>query len=677
MCGQILKMKSRRFGMNLSSTDQSFDASQEAPTKTGFGIFREAIYLTIGGIYRYKHTDHEYQLLHLIDANQATFKNLTTLRNEILSVHDFINIRSDQGTTVQVQADEISDEDWQKAQQRYLAIKPLMGDSDIRINSKDGKFEKWAQECGVSTRTLRRWIVAYESTYSIASLLDKKRGWVKGNRRLSDQMRNLIDVIIQEHYLTIQRPSVEATIRKIFKRCNELEWEKPSKNAIRYQIERIPEKEYLKKRGYRERAKNKFTPKAGQFPQVNYPLAVVQIDHTPVDIILVDDKYRKPIGRPYITLAIDIYSRMITGYYISLDAPSVTSVAMCLSRSILPKNELLLEYGLTKATWDAYGIPQKIHVDNGSDFRSASLRKSCALHGIGIEFRPLARPEYGGHIERLIGNLMHKVHELPGTTFSNIKQRDGYDSEKNAALTLEEFERWFLNYVTRIYHQSIHSGIGRTPNDQWHIGLFGDGFEPGIGLPAIPADAQTLTLDFMPGFKRTIQHTGVVYNKIHYYDPCLNNLIKVTDANSKKTKEFSFKQDPRDISHIWFFDSDLRQYFKIPYANQALPVMSLWEYNQLYRMVKAKHNTVNESLIYQAWEDIQNLVEEAQKSTKTLRRHEQRRKTHLKSQTIYQSNETSISLHEEARSISSDINNQSTANDTQDDDMQIYFEDIE
>ena len=35
----------------------------------------------------------------------------------------------------------------------------------------------------------------------------------------------------------------------------------------------------------------------------------------------------------------------------------------------------------------------------------------------------------GGHIERLVGTLMRALHELPGATFSNPKQRGNYDSE--------------------------------------------------------------------------------------------------------------------------------------------------------------------------------------------------------------------------------------------------------
>lgn len=90
-----------------------------------------------------------------------------------------------------------------------------------------------------------------------------------------------------------------------------------------------------------KKAKNKFQPKPGSFPDVAFPLDVIQIDHTPVDIILVDDKTRQPIGRPWLTIAIDIYSRMICGYYLSLDAPSEISVAMCVSHCVLPKEDWL------------------------------------------------------------------------------------------------------------------------------------------------------------------------------------------------------------------------------------------------------------------------------------------------------------------------------------------------
>src|SRR5215467_12427668 len=52
------------------------------------------------------------------------------------------------------------------------------------------------------------------------------------------------------------------------------------------------------------------------------PLEVVQIDHTRADVFVVDEQTRTPIGRPWLTLASDVYSRIVPGFYLTMDAPS-------------------------------------------------------------------------------------------------------------------------------------------------------------------------------------------------------------------------------------------------------------------------------------------------------------------------------------------------------------------
>ena len=52
---------------------------------------------------------------------------------------------------------------------------------------------------------------------------------------------------------------------------------------------------------------------------VERPLDVVQIDHTPMDIVVVDDLYRQPLGKPYLTLATDVATRCILGFVISFE----------------------------------------------------------------------------------------------------------------------------------------------------------------------------------------------------------------------------------------------------------------------------------------------------------------------------------------------------------------------
>jgi putative transposase len=115
---------------------------------------------------------------------------------------------------------------------------------------------------------------------------------------------------------------------------------------------------------------------------------------------------------------------------------------MCLTQACLPKEPWLLARGLSHLQWPLCGLMDVLRADNGKDFRGEPLRRGCREHHIKLDFRPIATPHFGGHIERLIGTMMGRIHLLPGTTFANPRERKGYPSEQKAAMTLSEFEHW-------------------------------------------------------------------------------------------------------------------------------------------------------------------------------------------------------------------------------------------
>src|ERR1039457_3487951 len=90
-------------------------------------------------------------------------------------------------------------------------------------------------------------------------------------------------------------------------------------------------------------ARQAFAPVHASSVSLLLPMDVVQIDHTPADVIVVDDHDRQPIGRPWLTLALDVASRAVLGFYVSLDAPSLASVAMVLTHAVLPKEQWLAD----------------------------------------------------------------------------------------------------------------------------------------------------------------------------------------------------------------------------------------------------------------------------------------------------------------------------------------------
>ena len=566
-----------------------------------------------------KYKNLEYKITQLLNFNEVIGIDVVTKKAKLLPIAELSSIEPSKdinAESISKDISEINDSEYNEAKKRYEAILPLL---EKNLSRKDSV--EYSKKIGIHFTTLYRWQERYKSTGTILGLISNKVGAKKGNTRLNSEIEILIKRIIDSYYLTIQKPSVQSVVDKVLAECKKMNIIAPHSNTIRNRIESISEYEKLKKQGSKSIARTRYEPTPNKF-EADYPLQLIEIDHTPCDIILVDDEHRLPIGRPWITVAIDIYSRMIVGYYLSMNAPSVTSVGMCVSNTILPKDTLLAKFDVN-ANWNVWGFPETIHVDNGADFRADAVKKAGLAHGINIEFRPVGRANFGGHIERAIGTLMSEIHNLPGTTFSNIKQRGEYNSDANASMTLFEFEKWLVTFITKIYHKRVHNSLFLTPEQQWEEGLFGD--ENSIGFIQKPSSHSTIILDFLPIYERTIQKNGVNIEGLNYYDHVLRTKINQTE-NGKK-KKFIFKRDPRDISYVWFYEESTKEYFKIPVANQNMPSMTAWEFDSIKTNLKNKGlKRVNQDAILEAREELHNQIQLSVKNSKKARRDSQRLK---------------------------------------------------
>ena len=189
---------------------------------------------------------------------------------------------------------------------------------------------------------------------------------------------------------------------------------------------------------------------------VQRPLDVVQIDHTPMDIVVVDDLYRQPLGKPYLTLATDVATRCILSFVISFVPPGAGTMSLCVTLIVSPKAAWLRQLGVA-GDWPMAGLPKTLHLDGAAEFKSKALKRGCGQYGIELVYRE--RTHHGGHIERLIGTKMSKLKSLPGATGGSPKARRSYDPDKHAALTLGELEAWFAQQIVRRYHQDPHRGL--------------------------------------------------------------------------------------------------------------------------------------------------------------------------------------------------------------------------
>lgn len=499
----------------------------------------------------------------------------------------------------------LSEKSWIEARRRAEIIAPLAGNQTVSTVVA----QEAAGRLGCSTRTVYSFLRAWrEGGGSILSLAPRSSDGGRGGARIRREVELIIASSIEDTYLTRQKPSVSVLMRTIKERCRKLNLNPPSINTLRSRVNRLsPDYVLVKRQG--ERFSRRLKPLEGYVPQTQAILEVVQIDHTSVDIIVVDFHSRQPIGRPWITVAIDVYSRCIVGFCLTFEPPSAVSVGLCLTHMVTDKRPWLERIGLEEQ-WPMSGKPKTIYVDNGKEFHSEALRRGCETHGIAIAYRPIGTPHYGGIVERVIGTLMKMVHELPGTTFSNVTERGSYNSDKKASLTLSELEKWFILAIS-YYHSSFHSGIKESPAACWERSI-----NEGQELFRV-ANAKAFLVDFLPIVRRRIQRQGFVIDHIYYMSPALK--LWISEKGHHHT--FLIRRDPRDLSRIYVLHPQETHYIEVPYRTYSNPAATLWEHRlAMRRLHEEGKKLIDEEAIFKTIETMREIAQNAAHKTKSARR---------------------------------------------------------
>jgi len=293
------------------------------------------------------------------------------------------------------------DRAWTEACRREEAIRDLLRRYPDRMTRN--ALEEVAWELGLSRTTLYELIARYRATRTVEVLVEKPPGRPKGSLHEEPVRDALIQQYLESDYLKPTRPPLRRVVANIAAACRQQDLPAPAWRTVKARLLRIDERVRAARRGETALVRAR-TARPGSY-EVTRPLQVVQIDHTRVDVVIVDQDAREALTRPWITLAIDVMTRMVTGFYLALEAPSRTSIGLCLLHAVFDKTGWLAERGID-APWPSAGLPEALHADNGADFRSRAFERACRNHGIQIKWRPVGEPHFGGHIERLIGTTM-------------------------------------------------------------------------------------------------------------------------------------------------------------------------------------------------------------------------------------------------------------------------------
>jgi putative transposase len=506
----------------------------------------------------------------------------------------------------------VTAEQWEEARRALPIVRELAANPD----RTRAQVVAAAAALGCGPTHLYALVRRYSADRRLTSLLPQRPGPDRGYSRLTEQVEALVDEAIETLYLTHQRPRMTDLALEVRRRCHALGIPAPGRKAITARVRGKPRREIVARREGRKASRDRFAPAIGSL-EATWPLSLIQIDHTLVDVIVVDSATRKPIQRPWLTLAIDVHSRCVAGFYLSLEPPSATSVALCIAHAAMPKQPWLAQRKIEEE-WPVQGLFARLHLDNAKEFHSEALRRGCEQYGIAIDYRPVRTPHFGGHIERLIGTMMGKVHLLPGTTFSDVRAKGDLDPEKSAAMTLDEVERWLTHAIAGVYHRDSHRALDMPPMAAWEHGIVGDDATPGCGEPAAVSDPRRFLIDFLPLERRRVRREGIALNSIFYWSDVLRSLIG-------ERERMIVRYDPRDLSRVFLLAPD-GQYYDVNYRSLGRPPISLWEHRLALKRLRdegARH--IDETAIFRTVETMRKITDDAISATKTARRQRERR----------------------------------------------------
>ena len=511
-----------------------------------------------------------------------------------------------------------------EARRRMEILRPLLAMRRGRTRA----IHEAAPEHGISPATIYRWMKAFKRTQLLVSLIPMyalRGGPLKS--RLKEEVDLIVQEVIDDFHLKEERPSDVETALEVKARCVKKGLKPPSASTVRNRILAINLRVVSRKR-FGKKSADRYRPLLGTLPGAERPWSIIHIDHTLLDIILVDRVTRRPIGRPTITVALDAASRMVVGFCISLDKPRYLSVGRCLIQAMLPKEKWLAHHKI-EGNWPVWGKPETIHLDNAKEFTGTMIQRGCGDMGISIHYRRAGTPQDGGRIERFIRTLNGELHRLPGSTFSNPKDRGEYKSEKYAAMTLDELEVYVGDWIVNTYHRGPHRGLnGRSPLQTWNS-LLSDG-DLGINLPPRYVDEDAVRLLFLHSETRKLHRHGIDFKGIAYWSDHLNHVIGTLDPDDVDTKpDYVIRYDPRDISKIWFYDPKLKQHIELPYRDLTHPPISLWEAEEAKKLSRKEgFGPGNEDALFAARDRRQAIAAQSVQDTKASRRQQERALRH-------------------------------------------------
>ena len=330
------------------------------------------------------------------------------------------------------------------AQERYTMIAGAVSVVDD-IPKRNLMIEKSAEQFGMSKQSIRSFLCSYLVYQDIAVLTPKP----SKEKALTQDQKNMRWALNKFFYTRNQNSLPTAFAMMLKERyCNaegQLLDNHPSFNQFRYfyRKTRRLESYYISRNGIKNYQRNR-RPLLGDGVQEFAPsIGTAMLDGTVCDIYLVNDK-RQLVGRPVLIVACDANTSLCLGYTLLWEGGTYSLQTLMLN--ILEDKVALCErmgISITPEQWSVYQLPGIMITDGGSEYKGQTFEQIAEL-GVTLINLPAYRPDLKGPVEKLFDLVQSSYKDIlkgKGIIMPDFQERGAHDYRKDAALTMQEFEK--------------------------------------------------------------------------------------------------------------------------------------------------------------------------------------------------------------------------------------------
>jgi putative transposase len=405
-----------------------------------------------------------------------------------------------------------------------------------------------------SASTVMRWARRYESSNNNISALVDRRLFRASIKQIHPLIETALQVELKKSYFTRDRHSLVHAHEQLRTRIGRLIRERKvdPEHSVSYPTlsRRVREVDLYQRVASREgTARARYVCRTS-FPDghPSYPMERVEIDHTPLNWVVICDRTQLPLGRPVLSIMLDAYSGYVLGFYLSFYGPGLTSVAGVVRHAVMLKEEQISGLGLSNR-WLSYGMGDEWVIDNGLEFHSFGFKQMAMVLGVDLMYCRVRTPWLKPRVERFFGSL-NTLTLVKGRVSKPMANAVRLDPYKDAAISFSDLVTGLIQFFVDVHPFQVNQRKLATPYD-----LFSEGI--GRCPPAsYPGSWNELRLVAAPSKVLTLAQGGIELLGLPYGSFEFAPLVKRHGSRLKVL----CKWDPDDMGLLHVQDPETKQW---------------------------------------------------------------------------------------------------------------------